>query len=316
MATTFTKGLFGGVSPQEQQLAQQKLWQGMYGQASSPYEKMGLALAQIGGTALGIDEGGMGGKTTAINKVLTEAGNLYQVGSADYYKYVAENIPAEYSDSKAYAAQTYRETVKKDREDYTNTVKAIKDAPETVDQYLAPLAQSLLQKATAAGWSEADRPVPTTAAEIKQFAKDYGLEKTKEFGQFTAFTDIADRATKKIKGEERLQDLNITDKEVSIALGRKKLTEAAKDVDAAREFLRVNGIDPTKPLEDQLSPRQMAFGLQGFITVQKKALEGTPAAPAAKVPATLSPQDQVALDWANKNPKDPRAAAIKQRLGR
>lgn len=312
MATTFTKGLFGGVTPQEQQLAQQKLWAGLYGQAASPYEKMGLALAQLGGAAFGVDETGMGGKTAAINKVLTEAGNLYEVGSADYYKYVAENIPAEYSDSKNFAAATYRETVKKDREDYTNTVKAIKEAPETVDQYTSPLAQSLLQKATAAGWNEADRPIPTTMEEIKKFAKDYGIDKSKEYGQLIAFTDIAERAAKKIKGEERLQDLNITDKEVSISLGRKRLAEAAKDVDAAREFLRVNGIDPTKPLEDQLSPRQMAFGLQGFITVQKKALEGTPAAPVAK----LSPQDQVALDWANSNPKDPRAAAIKQRLGR
>jgi hypothetical protein len=317
MATTFTKGLFGGVSPQEQQLAQQKLWQGMYGAASSPYEKMGLALAQLGGAALGIDETGTGGKTAAINKILGEAGNLYPVDSADYYKYVAENIPAEYTDSRDFAAATYRETVKKDREDYANTVKAIKEAPETVDQYVAPLAQSLLQKATAAGWSEADRPVPTTAADIKQFAKDYGLEKTKEYGQYTAFNDIAERAAKKIKGEETLQDLNITDKKVSIDLGRKKLTEASKDVGAAQEFFRVNGLDYNKPLEPQLSGSQKAFGLQGFITAQKKALEGgtTTAAPAPAA-AKLTPQDQVALNWANSNPKDPRAAAIKQKLGR
>lgn len=32
--------------------------------------------------------------------------------------------------------------------------------------------------------------------------------------------------------------------------------------------------------------------------------------------ATLSPQDQEALNWANSNPTDPRAAQIKQRLGR
>jgi len=38
---------------------------------------------------------------------------------------------------------------------------------------------------------------------------------------------------------------------------------------------------------------------------------GTPAAPAAP----LGPQDKQALEWANSNPKDPRAAQIKQRLG-
>jgi hypothetical protein len=38
---------------------------------------------------------------------------------------------------------------------------------------------------------------------------------------------------------------------------------------------------------------------------------GAPAAPAA----ARSPQDAQALEWANKNPGDPRAVAIKQRLG-
>lgn len=41
--------------------------------------------------------------------------------------------------------------------------------------------------------------------------------------------------------------------------------------------------------------------------------EGRTATPAK--PAKLAPRDQEALDWANANPKDPRAAQIKQRLG-
>ncbi|NCV69107.1 MAG: hypothetical protein EBW55_00050, partial [Betaproteobacteria bacterium] len=39
---------------------------------------------------------------------------------------------------------------------------------------------------------------------------------------------------------------------------------------------------------------------------------GQPPAPAAK---QMSPEDKQALDWANSNPKDPRAAQIKARLG-
>lgn len=35
----------------------------------------------------------------------------------------------------------------------------------------------------------------------------------------------------------------------------------------------------------------------------------------ARPPAGLSPQDQQALDWANSNPRDPRSAEIKKRLG-
>ena len=46
--------------------------------------------------------------------------------------------------------------------------------------------------------------------------------------------------------------------------------------------------------------------------VPKKKEAETPAASAAR---TLAPQDQAALDWASKNPNDPRAAQIKQRLG-
>jgi hypothetical protein len=37
--------------------------------------------------------------------------------------------------------------------------------------------------------------------------------------------------------------------------------------------------------------------------------------PAALAAPSLSPADKQALDWANSNPKDPRAAQIKQRLG-
>lgn len=42
---------------------------------------------------------------------------------------------------------------------------------------------------------------------------------------------------------------------------------------------------------------------------------GLPAGRSTVAPRTLSPQDQQALDWANANPNDPRAAAIRQRLG-
>ena len=43
---------------------------------------------------------------------------------------------------------------------------------------------------------------------------------------------------------------------------------------------------------------------------------GQPATIQQTAPAPLSPEDQQALDWAKSNPNDPRAAAIRQRLGR
>lgn len=42
---------------------------------------------------------------------------------------------------------------------------------------------------------------------------------------------------------------------------------------------------------------------------------GRQAAEPAKTPRAMSPIDQQALEWANSNPRDPRSAAIKQRLG-
>jgi hypothetical protein len=51
-------------------------------------------------------------------------------------------------------------------------------------------------------------------------------------------------------------------------------------------------------------------------TYSYRSDRATPAAPAApKPPAAMSEQDKAALNWANSNPKDPRAAQIKQRLG-
>ena len=98
MATTLQKGLFGG-DPVAMQREEQKIWSNMYGQAGSPYEKMGIALAQIGGTLFG-GENAISAKANAINKAIEQANTQYQPGTAEYYKAVADALPAEYADSK------------------------------------------------------------------------------------------------------------------------------------------------------------------------------------------------------------------------
>lgn len=50
-------------------------------------------------------------------------------------------------------------------------------------------------------------------------------------------------------------------------------------------------------------------------TYEYRAQRAAAAGGAPRPPAGLSPEDKQALDWANSNPKDPRAAQIKQRLG-
>ena len=66
-------------------------------------------------------------------------------------------------------------------------------------------------------------------------------------------------------------------------------------------------IDRVKPLLEGAEAIQRSV----VAAIGKSAGVAMPAA-AAK---TLSAPDQQALNWANSNPKDPRAAQIKQKLG-
>jgi hypothetical protein len=64
------------------------------------------------------------------------------------------------------------------------------------------------------------------------------------------------------------------------------------------------------PMKKLLSP--LLKPIEAPVYTPKKKEAEAPAAPTAR---TFAPQDQAALDWASKNPNDPRAAQIKQRLG-
>lgn len=69
-----------------------------------------------------------------------------------------------------------------------------------------------------------------------------------------------------------------------------------------------------KPAPDFVSPdAKAALTTLRARDPNNKDRAGAPAAPAHA--AAVSPQDKQALDWANANPADPRAAAIKKRLG-
>ena len=81
-------------------------------------------------------------------------------------------------------------------------------------------------------------------------------------------------------------------------------------------------IDRRQDAPDVQAAINQAIGdIEGSKTRMREAYDATYAyraakqAPAAPTPPRLSPQDQEALNWANANPKDPRAAAIKQQLG-
>jgi hypothetical protein len=311
MATTFAKGLFG-VDPAEYSMQQQKLWSNLYSQASSPYEKMGIALAQIGGTALGLNETAVDKKIADISKVLNDIGTQYQVGTAEYYKAVADALPAEYPDAKAQAQAEYIKFKANETKTYADAVTAIQKNPEIVDTFADPLKISVLQKATRKGWSEEETPVPTTVAEMADFAKKFGLTTDPEYRRYVAMNKVADKEGKKETLEAEIKLLTKENIEVQIQKNKKELNRLASDNftagdrwnaerEAAISLFRAAGLDPTKPLRGanlantelvnaQSKALRDPWTGKGNVTITPPSAVGAPppVAPAAK-PATTTP---------------------------
>lgn len=293
MATTFAKGLFG-VDPAEYSMQQQKLWSNLYAQAGSPYEKMGIALAQIGGTALGLTETPVDKKIADISKVLNDIGTQYQVGTAEYYKAVADALPPEYADAKAQAMAEFVKFKATETKTYSDAVTAIQKNPEIVDTFTDPLKVSILQKATRKGWSEEEVPVPTTVAEMTDFVKKFGLTTDPEYRRYVAMNKVAEKEKSKEKQEEDIRLLRIEDITTQIKKNKADLQNIGNDFkqgarwneerEAAIKLLTANGIDWTKPLErrDRMNPE--------LVTAQKLALRNPWTGAAA---STITPAKEV-----------------------
>lgn len=259
MATTFAKGLFG-VDPAEYSMQQQKLWSNLYAQAGSPYEKMGIALAQIGGTALGLTETAVDKKVADISKVLNDIGTQYQVGTAEYYKAVADALPAEYPDAKAQAQAEYIKFKEKETTTFTSALKAVKDNPESLDAFLDPLKVNILRKATTKGWNEEEVPVPQTAEEFASFAKKFGLTNDPDYRRGVALYKVAEKEGKKETLEAETKLLSKEDIQVRIQKNKKELNKLDTDNftagdrwnaerEAAIALFRAARINPTEPLK-------------------------------------------------------------------
>lgn len=329
---TKAAGLFGSATRlQEAELANRKLWQGMYANAGSPYEKMGLALAQIGGTILGVDEtGGAATEDKDLQTAISTAEQKYQVGTADFYKEVYSLIPAKYGESKDVALQRYLALDKQEKETLNTAYESVDKRPDQYPAVAAPMVQDLVNKAKANGFNPEEEALPATAAEMVKFGQTYKLTKDKNFVNLVGLTrtyekSFADEAS---KAEEQLLDVQgkkqgLVKGELDIARSRQLLSESGKDSNAANEFFRINNIDPTKPLEDQLTPSMRAFGMPQMIAAQQKALqlpknrvptppvEGNAGASTQYKPTT---QDLEAAKWLQDNPKSPLAAGVRQKL--
>lgn len=282
---TFKSGLFGSTSLPEIELANRKLWQGMYASAGSPYEKMGIALGQIGGALLGIDEtGGAADKQKAIEDTLARANEQYTPGSPEYYQFVYSELPAKYADSREYALQEAVKAKKLERDEFATERKGVREDPGSVEVYAPKYATALLTKAQAKGFDPTQEPMPETTEEIKAFAKLYSLDKDPNYNKFMTLRTLAEKEAGKEVTESEIKQLTIEEKKASISRSKQLLSEGSKSADAANEFFRINNIDPTKPLEPQLTSEQKVFAMPAMFAAQRKALEAKrPSSPASPV---------------------------------
>jgi len=141
IAPSFSTGLLG-YDPLEQQRQQQRLWAGMYSQASSPYEKIGMGVGQLGAALIG---GLMGDspaqkKEKAVMEVRQQADAQFTPGTPEYFRFVAENLPAEYADSKAYAMQEAMKAQAAAEKMYLDRVKTVTENPAQMGIVSAPIS--------------------------------------------------------------------------------------------------------------------------------------------------------------------------------
>lgn len=244
-----------GYDPREQQLQQQKLWAGLYGQASSPYEKIGIGLGQIGGLLFG-GENPEQSRANVLNKVLQDVGSQYSPDTPEYFKAIADALPADMSNAKAYALQEARKleaaATKQTRED----VEFVSKRPEQLATELSTLTTRLENRAKLAGWTgEGEVPADIQAK----------LEKTPEYKKIMQLSNAGQEALMDRAQKEEKEGLTIESLKTTIAKNKKELADIGDKFDAgtrwnyerqaAIEMLAAAGYKPTDKLQgaDQLN---------------------------------------------------------------
>lgn len=259
-----------GYDPREQQLQQQKLWAGMYGQAASPYERMGIALGQLGGALFG-GETAEQGRAGVLNKVLQDVGSQYSPNTPEYFKAIADALPSDMVNAKAYALQEAQKletaATKQTRED----VEFITKNPNQLATELETLTTRLENKAKLAGWSgEGEVPADIQAK----------LEKTPEYKKIMQLSTAGQQAIIDKAQKEEKESLGIETSKLTITKLKNDIADAGKTTDAASEFMATYKLNPYEPIPEQLAKNPALANLQyvpgvvsNLMNVQKKALE-------------------------------------------
>ena len=185
IAPSFTTGLLG-YDPLEQQRQQQKLWAGMYGQASSPYEKIGMGVGQLGAALIGglMGDSPQQKKEKVVADIKQQADAQFVPGSPEYFRFVAENLPAEYADSRAYAAQEAMKAETAAQKMYLDRVKTVTENPAQMGIVSAPISAQV--QAQIAKMSPSGQPLTESQIAALQASPQYqqlvGLTSAQEAG--------------------------------------------------------------------------------------------------------------------------------------
>ena len=263
IAPNFTTGLLG-YNPREEQLQQQKLWAGLYGQASSPYEKIGIGVGQLGGALIGglMDENAIQKRERTLLSVKEAADQQFIPGSPEYYKFVADNLPAEaeYSQSRDLANQEFAKARKAALAEEAAERKSVREDPESLDVFAPKYATPLLDKAQLRGFDPEKEPVPQTTDEIKAFAKLYDLDKDPNYNKLMGLRVLAEKEAKKEERKAEIEALTIEKIESTIKKNKADVNKIGSDKfeagnrwnqerEAALNLFTANKLDPSKPLK-------------------------------------------------------------------
>lgn len=200
MATTLQKGLLG-YDPLEMRLQDQKQWTTLYGQAQNPYERIGIALGQIGGQLFG-GETAAQSQVSSLNKVLQEVGQQYTPESPEYYKAIAARLPDTMAESKASALAMAAKAEQEAQKSQMERVKFVTDNPSqlaTASQVPGTQAKALLARLTAANNGQ-----PLTEAQVATlqaspaFQNLVGLSAAQTAGEAKTVGNVGEQVNKEI----------------------------------------------------------------------------------------------------------------------
>lgn len=140
-----------GYDPFEEERNRQKLWAGLYSGASSPWEKVGIGIGQLGGALFGGESRTTTDRNT-IDQTIAEVSQQYQQNSPDFWKELANRLPEGMSNAKSYAMSKATEVEAANTKALREDVKFYNENPSVATEKLQELQGKIETVATKLGY--------------------------------------------------------------------------------------------------------------------------------------------------------------------